>query len=225
MSIDQRLEAIRRRERQQRSREAALIAADRADERVEQLRIEAEQAALNGHVTKLQDTVVQPTPEWLAKGAVTTFTPRGRDGTVKSVVTVRRRIYNAVTHLEGRGVLDEQQALSCRWYQALYEEADTDRSAGIASYGENIHGFKLYGHLPLSERIARARTDLRGLHAVLPVGCEVVLKSVVINNLPLERAARVVGVHRRKVQQRLKTAADVIATVRSLRDRANENAR
>jgi len=211
--------------RRQRARERDLIAADRAHEEAERRRIEAEQAAENGHVANLQDTVVTPTPEWLGKGEVMPYTPRGRDGTVKSVVTVRRRLYDAVKHLEGRGVLDEEQAQACRWYRDLHEASQMDRSAGIASYGETIRGDMLYGHLPLSEWIARARADLRGARATMPVGGQAAIDAVVINNLPLERAARATRVHRRIITVRLKTVASILANLRAVRDGANENAR
>lgn len=196
--------------RRQREREAMLIASDNADERIEAMRIEAEQAAAEGKVANLQDTVVQPTAEWLAKGETVPYTPRTRDGTVKTVKTVRRRLFDSVKHLEGRGVLDEQEARACHWFRDIHEAAQIEGSSGVASYGESIRGDVIFGHLPTSEWAAQARREYRAAQRCLPVGSHAPFEAVVIRNLPLERAGRSVRKHKDYVRLMVKNAAAAI---------------
>jgi hypothetical protein len=167
-----------------------LAASDRADERIEELRAKAERDALLGKVANLQDTVVSPTPEWERHGPTEAYTPRGRDNTIKTVTTVRRRMFDAVKHLEARGALDDQQAFACRWFRDIYETAQIEQSAGISSYGETIRGDIIFGHLPTSEWGAQARRDYREAQSVLPSSTEAAFSKVSIDNMPIKDAAR-----------------------------------
>lgn len=226
---DEKIARLRKAMRREQARVRLLIATDRADERAELSRIEAERKALEGHVANLQDTVVPPTREWLTKGDVESYTPRTRDGTVKTVTTVRRRLFDAVKHLQSRGAFDDRQAFACRWFRERYEAAQIERSAGVSGYGETIRGDALYGHLPSSEWSAIARSDYRMARAILPIGTEAAFSRVVLDNLPIDEAARAVRKRKGMTRMMVMDAATALADWLEERARAAksemENAR
>lgn len=175
---------------EQRQREEALVAADREWREAEQRRQIAEADLAQGGFSLIEDSVVPPTPEQLARGDFVPYTPRGLDGTIRTVQTVRRRLFDAIVHLAARGVLDEDQAKACRWYRDRYEAAQMEAPCGISAYGETIRGDKLYGHLPRSAWAAQARSDIRWAQAKIAKEALRPFHLVVAGNLGIEDAAR-----------------------------------
>src|SRR5687767_3560287 len=74
---------------QERGRVRAIIASDGAYREREEYRRQATLQVASGSFENIADTVVEPTPEWLEKGPVRSFTPRLPDGAVRTTRTVR----------------------------------------------------------------------------------------------------------------------------------------
>lgn len=156
------LEAMRREEA---ARVKAMIERDRADRIREADRTRAEIELANGSFVNIADSVIEPTPEWLAKGDVATYQPKQPDGTVREVKTVRRKAGSVLVgmHLEGR--INEDHFVACMWYRSVYEQAGVDgryKSSHISMTG-NTGGGGGMGQHPMArhEREAEAREMYR----------------------------------------------------------------
>lgn len=171
-------------------RAASLIADASAYERAEADRARAEIEVSEGVYVNLTDTVVPPTPELLAKGNFIPFTPKGEDGTVRSVKTVRRYIHDPLLTLHARGVLDDDTFAACRWYRDRYEAAEMEPSCAVASYGESVRGDPAYGHLPRSQWAAEARSDFRWATGFIPVDVADLFMAVALHDMSISDAAR-----------------------------------
>lgn len=153
---------------------------------------------------------VEPTPEWMAKGEVIPVRAAGERWTDRPVMTVRRRQYDAIRHLESRGVLDEKQAEAFRWMRDLYEIAQLGRTQGVASYGDHVKELAHYGHMPTSERAAAARAAYRTMCEHIPDRASKPVLKVVIDNVPPTRAALLINRRYTHVRKMLVLAADAL---------------
>ncbi|WP_370034043.1 hypothetical protein, partial [Qipengyuania mesophila] len=105
-------------------RVAALLERDALDREQERRRAIAVAQVESGEFANLDDTVVPPTPEQLEKGQFIPYTPRGENGTVRSVRTVRRLLISQIAYLYSHGVLDDDTFAACRWYKDRYERSE-----------------------------------------------------------------------------------------------------
>jgi hypothetical protein len=176
---------------QERTRVAALLQRDADDREQERLRGMAVKQVENGEFANLDDTVIRPTPEQMAKGDFVPFTPRGEEGTVRSVRTVRRRVTSQLVTLHSRGVLDDDLLAACKWYRDRYEAAQMNPAAGVAGYGASIRGDRIYGHLPSTEWAAEARSDFRWAEAFIPIDARAMFNLVILDDCAIQEAARV----------------------------------
>lgn len=176
---------------QERTRVEALLQRDAEEREQERRREMAVKQVENGEFANLHDTVMPPTPEQLAKGDFIPFTPRGEDGTVRSVRTVRRRVTSQLVILHSRGVLDDDLLAACKWYRDRYEAAQMDPAAGVGSYGASIRGDRIYGHLPSTEWAAEARADFRWAEAFIPTDVRAMFNLVILGDCAIQEAARV----------------------------------
>jgi hypothetical protein len=209
--------AVKLRVSEQRRREAELVAADQQWREAERRRKQAEAEIAEGKFSLIEDTVIPPTPEQLAKGDFVPYTPRGLDGTIRSVSTVRRRLFDSIVHLAARGVLDEDQAKACRWYRDRYEAAQMEGPCGISAYGETIRGDKFYGHLPHSTWAAQARSELRWAQARIARDALRPFHMVVAGNLGIDDAAKACRRRRAWTRLQVKEASAAVARAIELR--------
>lgn len=192
-------------------RVAAVIERDAADRDSEQRRQAAEIDFGEGRHASLDDTVIAPTPEWMAQaGMVVPYTPKLRDGTAKQVKTVRRYIIDQLDQLHRKGVLDDQQFRACRWYRDRREAAQMDPRSGVANYGETIRGDAVYGHLPSTEWAAEARADFRWASGFLRDPIKPAFQCVVIRNLSIKDTAQEIRRGQSWVRSALLTGADLL---------------
>lgn len=127
--------------RSEKRRVRALLERDRADRNREAYRSVAEQQVANGEFANIADTVMEPTPEWLAQGETRTYVPKQPDGTVRTIRTVRRVELPVLIRLCGKGKIDFEQLMACKRYRDAYERGGLAGRARIARYG-------LQGQLP-----------------------------------------------------------------------------
>ncbi|PZU59817.1 MAG: hypothetical protein DI547_04900 [Sphingobium sp.] len=176
--------------RAEQERVDGILRRDADDRREERRRAEAEIEVARGVFVNLDDTVVPPTPELLSKGDFVSYTPKGKDGTVRSVRTVRRRIVSMMVTLHSRGVLDDDQLQACKWYRDRYEAAQMEPRFGVSSYGESVRGDPLYGHMPRSQWAAEARSDFRWAQSFIPEDVRDTFELIVLQDRPMREAAR-----------------------------------
>lgn len=159
------IEAVEKFQREEASRVKALIERDRADRIREADRRRAEIELANGSFVNIADSVIEPTPEWMAKGDVATYRPKQPDGTVREVKTVRRKSGSVLVgmHLEGR--INEDHFVACMWYRSVYEQAGVDgryKSSHISLTGNTGGGGGMGQHpMALHQREAEAREMYR----------------------------------------------------------------
>lgn len=171
-------------------RVAAMLQRDADDREADRLRAIAVAQVENGEFVNLDDTVMPPTREQLSKGDFVPYTPRGEEGTVRSVRTVRRRITSQLVILHSRGVLDDDQLSACKWYRDRYEAAQMEPAAGVGGYGASVRGDPVYGHLPSTEWAAEARADFRWAQAFIPDDVRAMFNLVILDDVPIQEAAR-----------------------------------
>lgn len=174
----------------ERRRVKLLLERDAQEAERERLREIAVKQVENGEFANLDDTVMPPTREQLSKGDFVPYTPRGEDGTVRSVRTVRRRVTSQLVTLHGRGVLDDDLLAACKWYRDRYDAAQMSPAAGVSSYGASIRGDRIYGHLPSTEWAAEARSDFRWAEAFVPMDVRATFNLVILGDVAIQKAAR-----------------------------------
>lgn len=184
-------------------------------DRVERVR-EAERAAAiidleNGKSVSIVDAVIEPTPEWLEKGAVEWFTPRLEDGTVRTVKAARRPEAPLVMHLWGKGNLSDDQTRCCLWYRNRHEVAGLTgrvKTSHISLTGSG-GGSGGAGQSPMAlhEYEAKARAEFRAAREAMTAFYLKFFDSVVIHDIPLRRAARFARCRNDKAIMRFRAVA------------------
>lgn len=183
---------------EERDRVAAMIARDRADKTAEHDRKRARIEVGNGSFVNLDDTVQPPTPEWLAKGEVRSFTPRligegGRTPTVKTVRTVRRVITQTAMRMVLVGKIDPDQYAACRWYRDVHDAAGIEGryKTSHLSLAGNVGGSGGGAQHPMAQHEfeAEARAAYRRARRVINPRFLDVFENVVIHDLSLRAAS------------------------------------
>lgn len=181
------------------ARVASIIARDHAERIAEQDRKRARIEVGNGSFVNLGDTVLPPTPEWLAKGEVKPFTPQlhgegGRTPTVKTVRTVRRLENSTIARLHLRGDISEEELWACRWYRQIHERAGLEGryKTSHLSLAGNVGGGGGGAQHPMAQYGQEAvdRLAYREARAALTSFYTRFFEAVVIGDVPVRRAAR-----------------------------------
>ena len=182
----------------ERKRIADVIARDKADRIADRDRLMAELEVRRGVFVNLDDTVMPPTPEWLAKGEVKPFTPRligegGRTQTVKTVRTVRRVIISTVVRMALAGKITDNQFAACRWYRDVHDQAGIEGryKTSHLSLAGNVGGSGGNAQHPMAqhEREASARQSFRRARGAINPRFVEVFEGVVIHDLSLRAAS------------------------------------
>lgn len=211
------LEAMRREEA---ARVKAMIDRDRADRIREADRKRAEIELANGSFVNIADSVIEPTPEWLAKGDVATYRPKQPDGTVREVKTVKRVLTPIVVRMYNQGRIDDEMAKACLWFRQMYEYSgmtgrwSTSNMSSItgatSSSAKNVGGFA--GHIPMTETEAVARQYYRMAVEAIPAYLRKFFLAVVINDLSLRRACLHARCRNDQAMDRFRTAASSLVS-------------
>jgi hypothetical protein len=190
---DDRLTRIRRLERQERDRVRDVVQRDRDYHSAEIIRAAAEIEVASGKTVSITDAVLEPTPEWLAKGNVSTFTPRLEDGTVKTVRGYRRGGVSMVVKLCFDGKITDDQLIACRWYRVIHDASGLEgryKTANFSLAGNVGGGGGLAQHpMAAHEWEAEARQLYRQARMHVNPRFLPVFENVVIKDLSLRAAA------------------------------------
>lgn len=201
--------------RTERNRVADMIRNDQINATKESDRSRAEYEVKTGVFVNLTDTVIEPTPEWLEKGDVQKFTPRQMDGTVRELSTVRRVVTPIVVRLHRAGSITDDQAAACIWYRNVAVLAGMEGRHASSQWnatssirrGAVDAGF---GYVPASEAIAAARVAYREARDELPTFYLKFFEKIVLDDLPLRRAARFAKCANHKAPRRFRDVAQAL---------------
>lgn len=205
------LDRMKRIQQQEADRVDALIKRDKKDRTRENDRKAAELEVADGRFVNLAETVVEPTPEWMAKGDTRTFIPKQPKDTTKIAKSVRRVVTPMVIRMLHDGRLTEDQASACVWYRAQYDAAGLSgrvKTAHISLTG-NTGGGGGMGQAPMAlhAREAEAREAFRAARAAITPFYLKFFDSVVIHDIPVSRAARFARCRNDRAPKRFKDTA------------------
>ena len=184
----------------ERQRVAAIIARDQRDRAREQDRKLAEIEVRGGVFVNLASTVIEPTPEWLIKGEVRSFTPKQPDDTVRVIKSVRRVLTPIVGRMWKAGKLSDEHLKSCLWYRQMHEKAGMEGRYSGSRYGDacalNVAKLTRFsgasGHIPMTIDEAYARQMSRLARTAINPSVLRFFDAIVLEDVPLRRAARFV---------------------------------
>lgn len=207
----------------ERKRVAEIIARDRADRLREHERRQATLEVSEGVFVNLADTAIEPTPEWMEKGDVRPFTPKQPDGTVRTLKTVRRVVVPIVVRMHRSGKITDDQASACIWYRSVAMLAGMEGKCASSQWNPNSTirrgtvdaGF---GYVPASEAIAVARDAYRKARNALPRFYIKFFEKIVLDDVPLRRAARFAKCGDHKAPRRFRDVAQALADYRERKD-------
>lgn len=216
---------------EEQNRVVAIIAGDQAYRAREHYRKMAEMELAEGVFVNLTDTVVEPTPEWLTKGDVASFTPQLPDGHIRSVKTVRsvRRMSSSViVRLRIKGDITDDQYAACQWYRDRHEIAGLEGRWSTSRFSNTPGGGSGGGASPMAshEREAQARAEYRAAQEALTPFYRKFFEKVVVEDIPLHRAARFARCRKERALYRLRsTIQELIAYCESRKVELDETDR
>lgn len=201
--------------REERERVKALLDRDKAYHAAEIVRAAAEIDLENGKSIAIVDAVIEPTPEWIAKGDVSTFTPRLEDGTVKTVRGYRRSTVSVPTKLCFDGKITDEQLAACLWYALIHEFAGVSgryKTSSISLDG-NVGGGGGVAQHPMAahENEAQAREMYRLARLAVNPRFLPVFEFVVISGMSLRAAATAAKRDNSRLLQNFRHAAQAVA--------------
>ena len=183
------IQQIKDRIEAERHRVDQLLRRDRDDDESDRLRVQAILEIDDGKFVNLQDTVLGPTREQLAHSEYISFTPRGRDGTIRSVKGYRKQSHSTVLRMHRKGQITDEGFFACIWYARKYEQAGLEGSVGSIDYGREVFSAPM-DHTAFSEWQEEARFYLRIVKGELPKAFIKFFENIVVHSLPVHRAKR-----------------------------------
>jgi hypothetical protein len=188
------LDRMKRIQQEEADRVEAMIKADKKYRTRENDRKAAELEVAGGRFVNLDETVVEPTAEWMEKGDTATFIPKQPKGTTKVIRSVRRVVTPMVIRMLQAGRITGEQAAACTWYRTQWERAGLSgrvKTAHISLTGNSGSGGGM-GQAPMAqhEREVEARLAYRSARDALTPFYIKFFESVVIHDIPVARAAR-----------------------------------
>lgn len=188
-----RVEAIDAASSRERYRVDALLARDAEDAAAEQARQAATIELADGLTVNVVDTVVPPTPEWLAKTPTRTVYVGGDNWTDRSahepLKTVRRIAASMAFRIHSDGRINERQFKACVWYRDRYELAGLEGNMKTASFEPRISGGSGSG-LPFSDVQIEAQDEYRNARIMVPMLLRAFFELVVIDDMSLTAAKK-----------------------------------
>lgn len=188
-----RLEAIGSPMIREANRVADILARDAEYAEAERARAAATIELADGLTVNVVDTVVPPTPEWLAKAPTRTVYVGGEKWTDRAshepVKTVRRVVTSYPERMFLAGKLNERQLKACIWYQNQYEYSGFTGTVRTANLEPRIPTGNR-GQLPFTPAQMDAQDELNNARLVIPTRLRALFERVVISDVSLTRAAK-----------------------------------
>lgn len=165
-----------------------------------------------GVYVHLDEAVETPTEEWLAKGDVTSFTPKQLPGTIRTIKSVRRVLRTQIefAYLTSR-LSDEQFAAAC-WFREIYEQAGMEGRWPTVQLGRiSTSGGGLgQSPMPMHECEAYCRDHYRRVMLWIDPLYHEFWEAVVIHSISMRAAARLAKCRNNKIFKRLSDICDTV---------------
>lgn len=186
-----RIDAIGGPKAREANRVAAILQRDREDEEREAERKAAIIQVSDGLTVNIGNTVVQPTPEWLSKGESRAVAVGGERWTDVPMSTVRRVVTSHAQRAFNAGRLTSRQAKACEWYSEQHEMSGLAGNVPSTSFEPRIAG-SAHSGAAFSPRQVDAQDELRNARLLVPMRLRTFFDKVVISEMSITGAAKVV---------------------------------
>jgi DNA-directed RNA polymerase specialized sigma24 family protein len=107
-------------------------------------------------------------------------------------------------------VLEDHEYRACRWYRTRWERSGLDPLSASTIAPNFGVGERAYGHMAKTEAQAQARSDYRWAREQIPVDVRKLFDAVVIDDLSIDDAARIVRLRYRNAQAGFRRAVLVL---------------
>lgn len=191
------------------ARVAAMLERDQGDVRKEAERNAAMIQVSEGLTVNIGNTVIEPTPEWLSKGEVRAVAVGGERWTDVPMNTVRRVVTSHADRAFAAGRITSRQAKACEWYREQHEMSGLAGNIPSTSFEPRIAG-SAHSGAAFSPRQVDAQDELRNARLLIPMRLRTFFDKVVINDIALTRAAKIVHAGRHPLDS-LRCCADRVA--------------
>lgn len=205
--------------RAEQQRVRTLLGNDRAYRAQEAMRVAAEQQVESGEYTNIRDSVSAPTPEQFAHAERSgryfrKFTPRGRDGTVRTVTAYRRQDLPQVQRMVLSGVIDGDGLRDCIWYRNLWEAAGLAGNIGSIDYGREVFSAP-HSRTAFTEAQIDNQDQLRFVRRLIAQERLQLLDLVVLEDFAIWKAVRRLGRNVRRAKTTFAKAVEELHVARS----------
>ncbi len=170
-------------------RVADILARDSADAATEAERQAAMIQVAEGLTVNIGNTVIPPTPEWLAKGESRTFAVDGERWTDMPVATVRRVETSHARRAFNAGRITARQDKACEWYEEQHELSGLAGNVPSSSFEPRIAG-GINGGSVFSPSQIDAQDELRNARLLIPLRLRMFFDLVVIDRMAMKAASR-----------------------------------
>lgn len=204
-----RLEAIGGPMAREANRVAALLDRDRVEAERESERQAAIIQVAEGLTVNIGNTVVEPTPEWFSKGESRPMQIDTERWTEKPLSTVRRVVTSHAERAFNAGRITSRQAKACEWYREQHELSGLAGNLPSTSFEPRIAGTVNSGSA-FTPRQIDAQDELRNARLLVPMRLRAFFDKVVIGDVAITRAAKLVHAGRDALDS-LRCCADRVA--------------
>jgi hypothetical protein len=201
--------AVEARKAKEEARKAGMIARDREDAERETARQAAMIQVADGLTVNIGNTVVEPTPEWLAKGESRVVAVGGERWTDVPMSTRRRVVTSHFERAYNAGRITARQSKACAWYCEQHERSGLSGNVKSTNFEPRIAGTATVG-LPFTPSQLDAQDELRNARLMIPSRLRIFFDKVVLDDIAITRASKLVHAGRHPIDS-LRCCADRVA--------------
>lgn len=201
--------AVEARKAKEEARLSAMIARDREDAERETARQAAMIQVADGLTVNIGNTVVEPTPEWLAKGESRVVAVGGERWTDVPMSTRRRVVTSHFERAYNAGRITARQSKACAWYCEQHERSGLSGNVKSTNFEPRIAGTATVG-LPFTPSQLDAQDELRNARLMIPSRLRIFFDKVVLDDIAITRASKLVHAGRHPLDS-LRCCADQVA--------------
>ncbi len=193
----------------ERMRVDAMLERDRIDAEREAERQAAMIQVADGLTVNIGNTVVEPTPEWLAKGESRVVAVGGERWTDVPMSTRRRVVTSHYERAYNAGRITARQSKACAWYCEQHERSGLSGNVKSTNFEPRIAGTATVG-LPFTPSQIDAQDELRNASLMIPSRLRIFFDKVVLDDIAITRASKLVHAGRHPLDS-LRCCADRVA--------------
>lgn len=182
--------AVEARKAKEEARKAGMIARDRADAERETARQAAMIQVADGLTVNIGNTVVEPTPEWLAKGESRVVAVGGERWTDVPMSTRRRVVTSHPRRAFNAGKINSRQVAACDWYLKTYEKTGLRGNWGSSQISDTFVMGGSIAHFRFSNIQLEAQDEIRAANLMIPARFKKFYALVVLDEIAISKASR-----------------------------------